>query len=161
MTETQMLELAAKAGGISKQWDGSLVDRGNPCRVWNPLIDDGDALRLAVSLGIGFRHRAGGDGSTYPDLVTVFTGSFDLTEYVSQSRDAFAATRFAITKAAAKIGGADHSPAASNMAPDRWQLVPVEPTIEMVQAATHSAVGFGTRAVYRAMLAAAPKLGGE
>ena len=46
-------------------------------------------------------------------------------------------------------------------APEGWQLVPVEPTIEMVQAATHSAVGFGTRAAYRAMLAAAPNLGGE
>ena len=42
-----------------------------------------------------------------------------------------------------------------------WQLVPVEPTIEMVQAATHSAVGFGTRAAYKAMLAAAPKLGNK
>ena len=42
-----------------------------------------------------------------------------------------------------------------------WQFVPVEPTIEMVTAATHSAVGFGTRAAYQAMLAAAPKLGGE
>ena len=41
--------------------------------------------------------------------------------------------------------------------PEGWQLVPVEPTIEMVQAATHSAVGFGTRAAYQAMLAAAPK----
>lgn len=40
--------------------------------------------------------------------------------------------------------------------PDGWQLVPVEPTIEMVQAATHSSVGFGTRAAYQAMLAAAP-----
>ena len=47
------------------------------------------------------------------------------------------------------------------VAPGEWQLVPVEPTIEMVQAATHSAVGFGTRAAYQAMLAAAPKLGGE
>ena len=37
-----------------------------------------------------------------------------------------------------------------------WQLVPVEPTIEMVKAATHSAVGFGTRAAYKAMLSAAP-----
>ena len=42
--------------------------------------------------------------------------------------------------------------------PDGWQLVPVEPTIEMVQAATHSSVGFGTRAAYQAMLVAAPKL---
>ena len=28
--------------------------------------------------------------------------------------------------------------------PEDWQLVPAEPTPEMVQAATHSAVGFGT-----------------
>ena len=40
--------------------------------------------------------------------------------------------------------------------PEGWQLVPVEPTIEMVQAATHDYVGFGTRAEYQAMLAAAP-----
>lgn len=45
--------------------------------------------------------------------------------------------------------------------PDGWKLVPMEPTIEMVQAATHSSVGFGTRSAYQAMLAAAPKLGGE
>ena len=47
------------------------------------------------------------------------------------------------------------------VAPKGWQLVPVYPTIKMVQAATHSSVGFGTRAAYQAMLAAAPKLGGE
>ena len=52
----------------------------------------------------------------------------------------------------------NHFPGAAKMvAHEGWQLVPVEPTIEMVQAATHSAVGFGTRAAYRAMLAAAPK----
>ena len=56
---------------------------------------------------------------------------------------------------------AKHFPDAAKMAPDGWQLVPVEPTIEMVTAATHSSVGFGTRAAYQAMLAAAPKLGGE
>ena len=44
--------------------------------------------------------------------------------------------------------------------PEDWQLVPVEPTFEMVQAATHSSVVFGTKAAYRAMLAAAPKLEG-
>ena len=38
-----------------------------------------------------------------------------------------------------------------------WQLVPVEPTIEMISAATRDSVGFGTRAEYKAMLAAAPK----
>ena len=58
--------------------------------------------------------------------------------------------------------GTDHSPDAGKMvAPEGWQWVPVEPTIEMVQAATHDSVGFGTRAAYQAMLAAAPKLGDE
>ena len=53
----------------------------------------------------------------------------------------------------------NHSPnAGKTVVPEGWQLVPVEPTIEMVRAATHSSVGFGTRAAYQAMLAAAPKL---
>ena len=57
--------------------------------------------------------------------------------------------------------GADHSPDAAKMVvQEGWQLVPVEPTIEMVQAATNSAVGFGTRAAYQAMLSAAPKTEG-
>ena len=41
--------------------------------------------------------------------------------------------------------------------PNGWQLVPVEPTAEMLRAATHDSVCFGTKAVYQAMLAAAPK----
>ena len=45
--------------------------------------------------------------------------------------------------------------------PNGWQLVPIEPTIEMIRAATHDSVCFGTKAVYQAMIAAAPKLGGE
>ena len=45
--------------------------------------------------------------------------------------------------------------------PNGWQLVPIEPTIEMIQAATHNSVGFGTKAAYKAMLAAAPKPGGK
>ena len=50
---------------------------------------------------------------------------------------------------------------AAKIVQDGWQLVPVEPTIDMVQAATHSAVGFGTRAAYQAMLSAAPKHDGS
>lgn len=56
---------------------------------------------------------------------------------------------------------AKQAPDAGKMVPDGWQLVPVEPTMDMVSAATHSAVGFGTRAAYQAMLDAAPRLGGE
>ena len=52
----------------------------------------------------------------------------------------------------------NHLPDTAKMVvPEGWQLVPVEPTIEMVQAATHKSVGFGTRAAYQAMLAAASK----
>ena len=51
--------------------------------------------------------------------------------------------------------GAGHSPDSGKMVPDGWKLVPVEPTSAMLIAA-----GIATPR-YRAMLAAAPKLGGE
>ena len=66
-------------------------------------------------------------------------------------------------KASREALSENHFPDAAKMvALEGWQLVPVEPTIEMVQAATNSAVGFGTRAAYQAMLSAAPNPeGGE
>lgn len=53
MNDSEMLELAAKAAGVS--WEGVLRDGGvfvHEGRQWDPLTDDGDALRLAVKLGI-------------------------------------------------------------------------------------------------------------
>ena len=50
---------------------------------------------------------------------------------------------------------AKHFPDAAKMVPDGWKLVPVEPTSAMLIAA-----GVATPR-YRAMLAAAPKFGGE
>ena len=47
--------------------------------------------------------------------------------------------------------GADHSPDAAKMVLDGWQLIPVEPTPEMLVA-----IG-GAKPRYKAMLAAAPK----
>ena len=55
---------------------------------------------------------------------------------------------------------AKHFPDAAKMVQDGWQLAPVEPTIEMISAATRDSVGFGTKAAYQAMLAAAPKFEG-
>jgi len=61
MTDMELLELAAKAAGIKllqwvDKWDGDCpafagyqMTDGEP---WNPLADDGDALRLAVKLAI-------------------------------------------------------------------------------------------------------------
>lgn len=52
----------------------------------------------------------------------------------------------------------DHFADVSKMvAPEGWQLVPVEPTMAMISAATAATTGFGTRAQWDAMLAAAPK----
>jgi len=60
MTDRELLELAAKAAGIelwpgdawrmiTPRFSGLLLKDG--ATIWNPLTDDGDALRLAVKVG--------------------------------------------------------------------------------------------------------------
>lgn len=46
----RLLELAAKAAGLSMNWNmgAPMVDESG--RYWNPITDDGDALRLEVTL---------------------------------------------------------------------------------------------------------------
>jgi hypothetical protein len=51
MTDRELLELAAKAAGLSHP-DGVYWLTNDLGYQWNPLIDDGDALRLAVKLRI-------------------------------------------------------------------------------------------------------------
>jgi len=55
VTDRELLEIAAKAAGyrirISMTGDPYIQD-GISTRAWNPLIDDGDALRLAHKLGM-------------------------------------------------------------------------------------------------------------
>ena len=103
MTDRELLELAAKAAGIEiDSWlnDSPVVVemfRGHLPNYedWNPLTDDGDALRLAVDLWIEVR---------------VFNGKahagkqnkFWCTEAVGE--DSHAAARRAIVCAAAEIG---------------------------------------------------------
>lgn len=57
MTDKELLELAAKAAGLPHQWHevwgGMFVPRQDGTwgtEPWNPLGDDGDALRLALAL---------------------------------------------------------------------------------------------------------------
>lgn len=53
MTDRELLEAAAKAAGITVEWYAGLgmCTPGDAIpRQWNPLDDDGDALRLAVRL---------------------------------------------------------------------------------------------------------------
>ena len=55
MTDRELLELAAKAAGYKIAWEGGCVTgwmAGGSW--WNPLEDDGDALRLAVKIGMEF-----------------------------------------------------------------------------------------------------------
>lgn len=80
--------------------DGKEYPLANEIGVWNPLTDDGDALRLAVQLmlTIDFYH-----GLTRPGV----GASRDPVEWTENfDADPCAATRRAIVSAAAKIGKA-------------------------------------------------------
>ncbi len=97
MTDREMLELAAKANGHRFPWFFALEARMHE---WNPLTDDGDALRLAVKLRIPTLYPG------YQDI-TVAWGlpNADCIEE-PHAQDPYAATRRAITRAAAEIGKA-------------------------------------------------------
>jgi hypothetical protein len=95
MTDKELLELAAKAAGIEINWFKWERLTGQ----WNPLTDDGDALRLAVKLKIDVKH--------YDDYVVGwFDGGYIGTGKIMYEGDPYAATRRAITRAAAEIGKA-------------------------------------------------------
>ena len=75
MTDRELLELAAKAAGLrhiqyTNDYDGSMGlmqcdEHGRHTYTWNPLNDDGDALRLAVKLRIDIDHGSPLDNSRY------------------------------------------------------------------------------------------------
>ena len=98
MTDRELLELAAKAAGYNAfpSHANQMIESG-----WNPLNDDGDALRLAVSIGIAI------DPREY-DLCGVCTVTEDGALFVEdpRSQEPGAATRRAIVRAAAEIGKA-------------------------------------------------------
>jgi len=104
MTDKELLELAAKAAGLPEcGWMGPafMYVKDNTFTDWNPLTDDGDALRLAVKLKIAV---------TYPEdesCVRVWYGSMETEPLCDDlGSDHYAATRRAITRAAAEIGKA-------------------------------------------------------
>jgi len=108
MTDRELLELAAKACGYkevsasyhsdddgyttSEFWYLHVKDlydgkSGDSC-AWNPLTDDGDALRLAVKLKIDYLYYM----ETNRDLIEAY------------KIDPYATTRLTIVRAAAEIG---------------------------------------------------------
>ena len=90
MNDRELLELAAKAAGYTIT-DWCAGRRGadwaelSDTSKWNPIEDDGDALRLAVRLGLVVNTGCAHDEKNDLD-------------------DPYAATRRAIVRAAAEIG---------------------------------------------------------
>jgi hypothetical protein len=109
VTDRGLLELAAKAAGYGEVWTldsdpdtfyiGPRYTGGAPkYRVWNPRDDDGDALRLAVKLGLTIQHLTANEEV----VVSSYSGSSEAYEFYLS--DPCAATRRAIVRAAAEIG---------------------------------------------------------
>ena len=95
MTETdrELLQFAAKAAG---EWPSPEPFEHVLSR-WNPLTDDGDALRLAVKLNITVRRSDEYDAS-------YAVAPYDPTLISETDADPYAATRRAIVRAAAEFG---------------------------------------------------------
>ena len=118
--DKNLLELAAKAAGIKYEPEAS---KPNPVsgawfglwltydrepteydrRRWNPLCDDGDALRLAVKLQLGINIPPVVDGRI--EVVTFYGPIISIVEH-PQNDDRNAAARRALVRAAAEIGKA-------------------------------------------------------
>jgi hypothetical protein len=104
MTDRELLELAANAAGIivghSKR-DPSITffldDRGLVIN-WDPLTDDGDALRLAVKLGMQITIILDGDDGNHSPKTMVDWATEE------HGNDPCAATRRAIVRVAAETG---------------------------------------------------------
>lgn len=104
-TDKELLELAAKAAGynIKAHEDGTLYSDYRCSGYWgvfNPLTDDGDALRLAVKLDMQVTVDIGG-GEVW--VVHNYLLSM-IVESLEGVIDIYAATRRAIVRAAAAIG---------------------------------------------------------
>ena len=110
-SDRELIELAAKAAKLKIEWEEEHgcfwvgLGQGLACKPWEPLTDDGDALRLFCALswmvietsdvGVTVRERGESAGRVY----------FICTEWLdNHAGDVSAATRRAIVRAAAEIG---------------------------------------------------------
>ena len=97
-TDRELLELAAKAAGLQEAKQRIEFNQ------WDPLADDGDALRLAVAL-----HLCVDVGRRSIEVIWADSEgeAYSIEENGEKSgSDPYAATRRAITRAAAEIGRA-------------------------------------------------------
>ena len=113
MTDRELLELAAKAAGYTTIQYQNLKDSSLDIRYgideaiwngedyWNPLENDGTALRLAVKLGLFVDIY---DAEVLAGWVVDNDSSSMETLNQPKGNDPYAATRRAIVRAAAEIG---------------------------------------------------------
>lgn len=107
MTDRELLELAWRANGdpsIKPGYPGFCrvigYHEGLSCECmvqWNPLLDDGDALRMAVKFEFDIEHQ---EDSVFVNHVEI--QNYQLLDW--HNGDRLAATRRAIVRAAAEIG---------------------------------------------------------
>jgi len=99
--DVRILRLAAKAIGVHIAQGSRIAIDG---KIWNPLEDDGDALRLSVRLKIDLHFARDYVQASYAnrDVNIMLPHSFSLNEPYVNDRNA--ATRRAIVRAAAEIG---------------------------------------------------------
>ena len=98
MIDRELLEAAAKAAGIRGLWVDVGLNIGSDANpiIWNPLTDDGDALRLAVVLQMELK--------VYEVSAHAASAIGGCSACTSEKGDPYAATRRAIVRAAAEIG---------------------------------------------------------
>lgn len=103
MTDRELLELAAKAAGI-ELWHEDVFTNGLTQKVsdsgilmWNPLLKDGDALRLAVKLRLVI-------STTHVTVMAYEPSTMSRGAAEPIGSDPYAATRRTITRTAAEIG---------------------------------------------------------
>ncbi|WP_430283927.1 hypothetical protein [Pseudomonas aeruginosa] len=118
MNDRTLLELAARAAGVKARWfrvnqwrqvGGNKKQTGQEdvfgthhSKPWNPLTDDGHALRLAVRLNLDIRYECYDAG-----VAVIVGGAWDNAPEALHEifeRDGPSATRRAIVRAAAEIG---------------------------------------------------------
>lgn len=99
MNDSELLELAAKAAGYKVYGSGKLFRIWKDSNVewvdWNPLTDDGDALRLAIQLEMDVSFGLRG---------AVIEQSHGKKILELDDNEPYAANRRAIVRAAAEIG---------------------------------------------------------
>lgn len=124
MEDKELIELAAKAAGFNfrwfkvKQWK-NMRGRIGPYRhftgtvdvygshhtkPWNPLTDDGDALRLAVKLGMGISFGQYAPLDVYSVYISKVEHGDEIAVGCITDGDEFGVVRRAIVRAAAQIG---------------------------------------------------------